>query len=66
MPNLSVTVERTKVYVLCTRTSRDVTQWTGERSQGGQVRLVLRKLQGLYTCCTIYLLSFLGASKSKR
>ena len=65
MLNLSVAVECTKVYVLCARTSRDVTQWIGERSQGGQVRLLLHKLQGLYTCCTIYLLSYYGAFKSK-
>ena len=49
MPNLSVTAERTKAYVLCTRTSRDVTQWIGERSQGGQIGSLLRKLRGLYT-----------------
>ena len=66
MPNLSVTVERTKAYVLCARTSRSVTQWIGERSQGGQVRLLLCKLWGLYTCCTVYLLSYYGAFKSKR
>ena len=33
MPYLSVTAEHTKVYVLCTRTSKDVTQWIRERSQ---------------------------------
>ena len=65
MPNLSVTVERTRVYVLCARTNRDVSQWIGERSQGGQVRLVLRKLRGLYTCCAIHLLSYYEAFKSK-
>ena len=65
MPNLSVTVECTKVYVLCARTNRGVSLWIGERSQGGQVRLLLRKQQGLYTCCAIYLLSYYGASKSK-
>ena len=44
----------------------EVSQWIGERSQGGQVRLLLRKLQGLYTCCAIYLLSYYRASKSKQ
>ena len=48
------------------RNNRDVSQWTGERSQGGQVRLLLRKLRGLYTCCAIYLLSYYRVSKSKR
>ena len=66
MPNLSDTVEHTRAYVLCTRTNRSVSQWTGERSQGGQVRLILRKLQGLYTCCAIYLLSYHGVSETKR
>ena len=33
MPNLSVTAERTRACVLCARTSRDVMQWIGERSQ---------------------------------
>ena len=66
MPNLSVTVERTRAYVLCARTSRNVTQWIEERSLEGQVGLLLRKLRGLYTCCAIYLLSYYGPSKSKR
>ena len=66
MLNLSDTAERTKAYVLCSRTSRGVMQWTGKRSRGGQVRLLLRKLWGLYTCCAIYLLSYYGAFKSKR
>ena len=65
MPNLSVTVEHTRAYVLYARTSRSVTQWIGERSQGGQVRLLLCKLQGLYTYCAIYLLSYYGAFESK-
>ena len=47
MPNLSVTAERTRACVLCARTSRNVMQWIGERSQGGQVRLLLHKLQRL-------------------
>ena len=66
MPNLSVTVECTRACVLCTRANGGVTQWIEERSQGGQVRLLLHKLQGLYTCCAIYLLSYYGVSKSKR
>ena len=65
MLNLSVTAERTRAYVLCARTSRSVMQWIEERSQGGQVRLLLRKLRGLYTYCAIYLLSYYGAFKSK-
>ena len=60
-----VTAEQARAYVLCSRTNRSVTQWMGEGSPRGQVRLLLCILQGLYTCCAIYLLSYNGAFKSK-
>ena len=50
MPNLSVTVEHTKVYVLCTRTSSGVTQWIEERSQGGQVTTLLELVPPPSSC----------------
>src|ERR1700761_8203834 len=55
-----VTAERTKVYVLYARTSGSVMQWMREGSPRGQVRLLLCILQGLYTYCAIYLLSYYG------